>query len=78
MGRLGSFKLINEFQLFQYGVFPDNTLRVRKRVAWCLLCVSVKVASLLQAEEIPSEYGNNRNSLTSKLELLESGSFGQF
>ena len=34
--------------------------------------------SLLHAEEIPSEYLNNRNSLMSKMVHFESGQFRQF
>ena len=41
--------------LREKGYFPDNTVRVRKGVAWCLLCAKVDVASIIHAEKIPSE-----------------------
>ena len=41
-------------------------------------CVSLKVSSVLHAEEILAEYLNNRNSLMSKMKQFESGPFEHF
>ena len=58
--------------------FLGNSVCARKGVAPCLLCVIIKVSSLLHAEKISSEYLNNRNSLISTIDLFESEPFGQF
>ena len=44
----------------------------------CLLCASVDMTGLLAAEEILTEYLNNRDLLMSKMVHFESGQCRQF
>ena len=47
---------------------PANFMRVRQPVVTRSFCVSFKAAALVETEQIPSEYWNNRNFLMSKNE----------
>ena len=69
---------IQEVLSRQKGDFPGNSLRVRKGVISCPICVSMNVTFLLGLEKIPIEYLSNRNLLMSKIVHFGSGQFGQF
>ena len=80
MVSLSSFYFIKKFLLFQYsglknlgekGDFPGIPVRGLIERDPSLLCASVNVTSLLDAEKILSEYLNNRNPLMSPMVHLE-------